>query len=312
MAFKYIFGPVMSGRLGLSLGLDLLGKNICSMDCAYCEVGATTNLTLERRAWVPAEAILDELSRWAGLGRDTEYVTLGGSGEPTLNAEMGDVIRGVRRILPGRPVAVLTNASTLHLPEVRQELCLADVVLPSLDSLVPQEMRRLNRCVSGVDPQSVARGLLDFRQEFSGSIFLEVLLAAGYNDSEENLNKLKEFIPTLDPDRVDVVTLSRPGTLDSARAVDQDTLARWRSALHAQQPHDLRAKARERELPSGEACAAIRSSLARRPQTVLQLAGGIGLCPAQVRRELDHLDQQGELVIREGAGGPYYSIRRAD
>ncbi|MGE4292106.1 MAG: radical SAM protein [Desulfovibrio sp.] len=312
MAFTYIFGPVMSGRLGLSLGLDLLREKICSMDCAYCEVGATSTLTLERRAWVPAQDILDELTQWAAQDRDTEYVTLGGSGEPTLNTEFGAVIRGVREILPGKPVAVLTNSTLMHLPEVRRDLCLADVVLPSLDTLVPQEMRRLNRCVPGLGPQTIAQGLLDFRQEFSGAIFLEVLLARGYNDSEENLRLLSEFVPRLDPDRVDVVTLSRPGTLDSAKAVDAATLERWRSALGAFDSHDLRAEARVRELPLEEAVEAIRSSLARRPQTVLQLAGGLGLDAERIRQGLQILKERDELNAREAEEGPFYSLRRTE
>ncbi|WP_022662242.1 radical SAM protein [Paucidesulfovibrio longus] len=311
MAFTYIFGPVMSGRLGLSLGLDLLREKICSMDCAYCEVGPTSALTLERRAWVPARDILDELAQWAAQGRDTEYVTLGGSGEPTLNTEFGEVIRGVREILPGKPVAVLTNSTLLHVPDVRRDLCLADVVLPSLDTLVPQEMRRLNRCIPGLGPETIVRGLLDFRKEFSGAVFLEILLARGFNDSEENLRLLSEFIPRLDPDRVDVVTLTRPGTLDSARAVDAPTLARWRAALGAHERRNLRAEARERDLPDQEAREALRSSLARRPQTVLQLAGGLGLGPERVRRLLDALVAEDELDAREVEDGLFYSLRRS-
>lgn len=300
----------MSGRLGLSLGLDLLKEKICSMDCAYCEVGATTALTLERRAWVPAGEILEELSRWAALGRETEYVTLGGSGEPTLNTEFGTVIRGIRDILPGKPVAVLTNSSLMHDPDVRRDLCLADVVLPSLDTLVPQEMRRLNRCVPGLDPKIIAQGLLDFRKEFSGAIFLEVLLVRGYNDSEDNLRLLVEFVRDLDPDRVDVVTLSRPGTLEAAQAVDAATLSRWRTALGAQNQRDLRAEARVHDLPMEEAVEAIRSSLARRPQTVLQLAGGLGLHPELVQSGLNALGKHGELEQREAAGDPFYSLRK--
>lgn len=312
MSYTYIFGPVQSGRLGLSLGLDLLGEAICSMDCAYCEVGATSVLTMERRAWVPARVILDELAHWAAQGRETEYVTLGGSGEPTLNTEFGDVIRGVREILPGKPVAVLTNSSLMELPEVRRDLRLADVVLPSLDTLVPQEMRRLNRCAPGLGPENVARGLLEFRREFGGAIFLEILLARGYNDSEENLGLLKEFVPRLDPDRVDVVTLTRPGTLDSARAVDAATMERWRAALGAHARKDLRAEARARDLPLDEAVDAIRSSLARRPQTVLQLAGGLGLDPELTRRGLEALEARGELDVRPAEGGPFYAAHRSE
>ena len=227
--FRYVFGPVMSGRLGRSLGLDLLGRRVCSMNCVYCESGPLQTLTLTRKPYVPADELLAELAAWEArrLARGEprpDVVTLGGLGEPTLNSDLPAIIAGVRKILPGVPVAVLTNASLMTDPQVRRELAEADIVLPSLDSLEPGEFGRVNRPHRGVDPAAVARGILEFRGHFGGRLWLEILLVAGVNDSAENLARLTGFCRELGPDRVDVVTLTRPGTEADARAVDTATL----------------------------------------------------------------------------------------
>lgn len=323
MAFRYVFGPVRSGRLGLSLGLDLLGDAICSFDCVYCEVGPTRVLTTQRAAYVPARDILDELSRWRDAAGGPEglpdVVTLGGSGEPCLNSEIGEIIAGVRRILPGVPVAVLTNSAHLADPAVRRDLAGADVVLPSLDTLVPKEMARLNRCAKGLDPQALRDGLLAFRAEFSGRICLEVLLARGYNDSAENLEALRAFIPRLAPDRVDVVTLTRPGTLPGVQPVDAATLDAWRAALGALPAAADAAEQTRREhqqaVPeTGESCPGaedlILASALRRPQTAEQLAYALRLPPGRVREVLETLVRQGKLTELRQDGGSYYSARK--
>lgn len=232
MTYAYVFGPVASSRLGLSLGLDLLGRRICSMDCLYCEVGQTDVHTLERAPWVPAGVILDELAHWAASATTLpDHVTLGGSGEPCLNSDLAAIIAGCRRILPGIPVAVLTNATLLDRADVRADLCLADVVLPSLDSLVEREFRRINRTCEGVTAASVAAGIRTFAQEYTGRIWLEILLVEGINDSTENLDLLHHYVREIAPDRVDVTTLSRPGTWSGARPVSAATLTRWRDTL---------------------------------------------------------------------------------
>lgn len=310
MAYRYVFGPVYSGRLGLSLGLDLLGCKACSMDCVYCEVGATTELTLTRRVYAPARDILRELEDWASRGLETQYVTLGGSGEPCLNTDMGAVIEGVRRILPGKQVAVLTNSTLLPDPEVRRQLLGADAVLPSLDTLVENEFRRINRACPGLSPLDIAEAMLTFRAEYNGRILLEILLAAGYNDSEENLALLKDFVSRLRPDRVDVTTLSRPGTLEAARAVDSETMARWREALGAEaasgQEHH---KADEHDLPLEDVVEMIRASLARRPQTVLHLVAALGVSEHDVTQALKTLEGTGLRTTTDGHE-TYYSLLR--
>jgi wyosine [tRNA(Phe)-imidazoG37] synthetase (radical SAM superfamily) len=308
MAYKYVFGPVMSGRLGRSLGLDLLGDRICSMDCVYCEVGATRKRTCERGAYVPAADILDELSRWKEEGLEPpDMITLGGLGEPCLNSEMEDVILGAKGLFPGTPVAVLTNASLMTDPEVRRELCAADVVLPSLDALVDEEFARVNRPDEAVTPKAVAEGLLAFRKEFKGKIFLEILLAEGINDSDENLGRLKDFCRRLAPDRVDVVTLTRPGTVKGVRPVDGAVLSRWRLALGGGETRSGGQRAGGgKEMSPERMAAAVTASLNRRPQTAQQLAQALGADLEKVRQAVEALEKTGDVTSRDDRGETFY------
>ncbi len=290
------------------MGLDLLGGRICSMDCVYCEVGATRTLTAERKAYVSARAILDELAAWKDEGLAwPDMITLGGLGEPCLNSEMAEVITGVRKMFPGMSIAVLTNASLMTDESVRQELVLADVVLPSLDSLVADEFNAINRPCKGITPEAVAAGLLEFRKEFKGKIFLEILLAQGINDSNENLDRLKDFCKRLDPDRVDVVTLTRPGTVKGIRPVSGEVTSRWRKALNAGNARTRdRKKAQRQEMTMERATAFIEASLARRPQTVLQLAEALNAEPETIRLAVEALETTGAIKAIQGEGETFY------
>ncbi len=315
-ALRYIFGPVASGRLGLSLGLDLLGARICSFDCLYCEAGPTEALTVSRKPYVPAHRILAELADWKAAGHDApDVLTLGGMGEPTLNTDCGEIIAGARKLFPHVPVAVLTNSSLLSDPDVRADLGRADIVLPSMDTLVAAEYARLNRPHAAVDLAGLRQGLLDFRAGYAGSIFLEVLLAAGINDSDENLELLRQYCRELSPSRVDVVTLSRPGAHAGATAVSAATLARFRQVLGATssasvssvspgEGHGPAALAARRP----EALAAdILASVSRRPQTAAVLAAALGQPLPDVIRALEALLRSGAVRQRREGDAIFYS-----
>ncbi|CCH49584.1 radical SAM protein [Pseudodesulfovibrio piezophilus] len=308
MAYKYVFGPVLSGRLGRSLGLDLLGGRICSMDCVYCEVGATRDLTLFRKPYVPASDILGELAAWKDEGlAPPDMITLGGLGEPSLNSEMPAVIAGARELFPDTDVAVLTNSTLMTDPSVRTELALADVILPSLDSLVKTEFDAVNRPCAGVDPMDVAHGLMAFRQGFKGKIFLEILLVEGVNDTDANLAKLTEFCKRLTPDRVDVVTTTRPGTVRGTRPVDGAILSRWRMQLERGKEKNCPTATSNLEALSLERVTAlVGASLVRRPQTVPQLAGALNVDQTMVRQAVEALVKMGDVVSREDRGETFF------
>ena len=87
MNYKYLVGPIISRRLGVSLGIDLIPSKTCSFDCLYCEIKKTTTKTLERKEWILAKDILLELKDYLDTHKDKkiDYITFSGSGEPTLN-----------------------------------------------------------------------------------------------------------------------------------------------------------------------------------------------------------------------------------
>ena len=303
---RYVFGPVASGRLGLSLGLDLLGARICTFDCLYCEAGATQALTALRKPYVGARHILAELAAWKAAGHDLpDAVTLGGLGEPTLNSDCGEIIAGAKELFPGVPVAVLTNSSLLPDPRVRAELFGADIILPSMDTLVEAEYRQLNRPHPEITLAAMRQGLLDFRAGYGGSIFLEVLLLAGINDTGQNLELLRDFSRELAPTRVDVVTMSRPGAHSGAKAVSREVLARFREALGGTRPpapvaagHGPAALAARR---TDDLAARIAASVARRPQTAGDLAVALDVPVGHVKKALAELERTGK-VRRESSG----------
>ena len=323
MQFKTLYGPVRSGRLGLSLGVDLLGKRICSLDCVYCEVGPTRIHTLERRPYMPARIILDELQAWnRNQMPRPEVITLGGLGEPCLNTELETIISGCRSIFPDIPVAVLTNSTLLHDPAVRKELSAAAIVLPSLDTLVPNEFTRINRPCREVDLENITSGLLDFRAGFSGRIYLEILLNRGINDTPENLALLRDFLPRLRPDRVDVVTMTRPGASPLAEAVEHQTLMAWRTALrgttdaqaNSKQPASIDDQDHIHDLPQNLAQSLatdaqrelVLNSLRRRPQTLDQVREALGLDPAQTRAVFADLTAQGAIQHARELGEDFF------
>ncbi|MDD5233444.1 MAG: radical SAM protein [Syntrophales bacterium] len=155
--FKYVYGPVDSWRLGVSLGIDLLSQDakVCTFDCSYCQLGRTPAYTTERRLYVSTEEILEEM---AGLPEvEEDHITFSGIGEPTLARNLGEAISAVRRIRR-RPVAVLTNASLMFREDVREDLLSANYVIAKLDACSPDSFEEINRPAPGIAYRDVLEG----------------------------------------------------------------------------------------------------------------------------------------------------------
>jgi len=291
---NYLFGPVASRRLGLSLGVDLIPPKTCPLDCIYCEVGRTTLKTLERREYIPAAAIIAELAAYFdACQEEPDYVTLAGSGEPTLNSALGQIIAHLKQ-LTAVPVAVLTNGVLLTDPQVRRELRQADVILPSLDAVTPELFAKINRPAAGVTVDGLIAGLKALRRECNGQIWLEILLLKGLNDTPAELARLKAVIQDLQPDEVHLNTAVRPVVEDYALAVDPEGLAAAAAFLGPQArviaswPHPHHSHI---DLSDADFLA----SLARRPQTAADLAAVLDLPEGEVAKRLHFLEQQGRV-----------------
>lgn len=202
---KYIYGPVNSRRLGLSLGVSVIPHKTCSFDCIYCQLGATSCQTTLQKSWVDAEAVIAEVGAWFDSHHEQakalRYITLAGTGEPTLNTQLGEIIARIQG-MTAIPVAVITNASLFRDPEVRRRIVAADLVVPSLDAADQEIFRKIDRPLEGARLEDIIDGLVAFRNEYSRALWLEIMLVAGVNDSPEHVQKLKAAVERIRPDKV--------------------------------------------------------------------------------------------------------------
>ncbi len=210
---SYVYGPVPSRRLGRSLGIDLVPLKTCTYDCLYCQLGKTTNKTIQRQEWVPPEEVLIELKDH--LPGEHDYITIAGSGEPTLHTGIGSLIKAVKA-MTATAVAVLTNGSLLWLPEVREALCCADLVIVSLDAGEEHLFRLVNRPHPDITFHRMIDGIYEFRRSFSGQYWLEVLLLGGITGLPHPVEQMAEIAGWISPDRVQLNTVVRPPAESSA------------------------------------------------------------------------------------------------
>ncbi len=214
-----IFGPVLSRRLGYSLGLDLLLPKTCNLDCLYCEVGRTVHLTNERGHFVSFDEVIREIKACVHA---IDYLTITGSGEPTLHSNLDELIGRLKAEF-SYPVVLITNSLLLSRPEVRRELLGLDILMPSLDAATQQAFEQINRPQPGTKVEEIVQGLVDFRQSFEGKIWLEILFVKGINDSPEEIHHLKKAIHQIQPDKIQLNTVVRPPAFRD-RAIPLSTL----------------------------------------------------------------------------------------
>jgi len=304
MAYRYLFGPVPSRRLGRSLGIDLVPQKTCTFDCAYCECGRTTVLTLERREYVPTGRVIAELDDCLAKAPDIDYVTFAGSGEPTLHSGIGDIISFIKDRYPRYRVAVLTNGALFVDPDVRAALMRADLVVPSLDAVSEDIFRDINRPSPGITAGQVVAGLVAFSREFPGVIWLEVFIVPGKNDTDEELLRLRDAVAAIAPDRVQVNTLDRPGTDIRVRRASPRTLERARTIIGGNAEVIGAASCEPATAPEMRDVAdMLLATLRRRPCTVADLSRISGLRPAEVTKHLRILEEKGAVEpVREQRG----------
>lgn len=231
---RFIYGPVKSRRLGNSLGLTLTPYKTCSFDCVYCQLGKTTVNTLERQEFFKTEEIISEIRNFlAGVDLKTNpinYITLSGSGEPTLNSKIGEIIQNVKR-LTNIPVAVITNSSLLFLEEVRRELLGADVIMPTLNAATKETFAKICRAHASLNLENIINGLIALRREFKGKIFLEVMLVKDVNDRLKDIEKLKEAINLINPDKIYLVLPERTTCENWVKPPEAKTLNKIKEIL---------------------------------------------------------------------------------
>jgi len=287
----HVFGPVPSRRLGRSLGIDLIPSKTCTYDCLYCQVGRTTQKTVERKIWIPVDEIIAELKD--KLSTKPDYITLSGSGEPTLYSDCGRLIREIKKIT-NIPIAVITNGSLLFMPDVRKDIEDADMVIPSLDAGDEETFKKINRPAAEITFDKMLQGLMDFRNEFAGKYWLEVFIVAGLNDSDEQIDSLAACIEKIKPDRVQLNTVTRPPAEDVG-AVSHQRLEQIAQRIYKNTEVIADFKSDDKTGDFKVKSDDVIEMLKRRPCSAEDIASGLKMSKLEVLKHIEKLIDSGRI-----------------
>lgn len=308
--YKYLFGPVPSRRLGMSLGIDLVPKKVCTLNCVYCEVGKTTKLTTDRMEYIKYDKIIDELQQFMSSKPNIDYITFSGSGEPTLNSRIGEVLAYIKMHYPTTKTAILTCGALLSLPELHSELLEADVILPSLDAGSQSMFEKINRPNPNLNIDTYIKGLIDFRKEYKGQIWLEVFLLKGYNDSLEELDLLKKAILEIKPNIVQLNTLDRPGTVEGLVSMTKDELQQIKDYWFLPNVEIIASVDQRTDVGAYNTDIedTILSTIARRPCTLDDLHQVLGIHVNEINKYLGTLEVNNKIKSTTLDRGVFYEL----
>ena len=308
-----------SRRLGLSCGIDIVPFKVCTLDCVYCQLGKTARTTTERKEYVPIEPVLAELKEALSEGLAADYITIAGSGEPTLNSRLGDLIDSIKK-LTNIPVAILTNGTLLYRQDVRDDCSKADVVMPSLDAGDEQTFQRINRPNSVISIEKLISGQCEFRKVFSGRIWLEVFFVEGINTADEQIAQIKDAIELINPDKVHLNTAVRP-TADlkitrlSAEKLQQiagrlgpksEVVAEFSPACSG-----ILSESKIEDVPGhhfvvNRKTQALLSMLKRRPCSLNDICSGLGIKHNEAIKSISNLQNRGIIQVEEKDGTVFF------
>jgi wyosine [tRNA(Phe)-imidazoG37] synthetase (radical SAM superfamily) len=305
----HIYGPVPSRRLGYSLGVDILPFKTCSLDCIYCQLGTTERKTVRRNNFLDPESILSQIKNVVASGQRIDYITFSGSGEPALNMSIGKLIEEIKKNT-SIPVAILTNSTMLSRKSVRRAFSRADLVIPSLDAATQEIFDRINRPHPSLKIRQIIAGLVEFRRESTGKIWLEVLLVKGVNDSPAHLKKLKKAIAEINPDKIQLNTVVRPPAEKSAHPLSLQELEQIRR-IFGKKAEVVAEFDKIQHMPAYHNLKdAILAMVARRPVTLSDMSKSLGKHKNELMKYCDFLLKEGKirLVIHEGK--KFYEIQK--
>jgi wyosine [tRNA(Phe)-imidazoG37] synthetase (radical SAM superfamily) len=304
---RYLFGPVPSRRLGRSLGIDLIPPKTCTFDCLFCQVGATSFKSITRKEYVPLADVIKEIDNWIVNDNNADCMTLAGSGEPTLHTGFGDVLEHVKKSTSLRTV-LLTNSSMMHLPEVRDAAAGAHIVKVSLSAWDQESFQNINRPHPDLRFDAIVDGLISFRPIFKGKLWLEVFTMQGINDTEEAMIRIAAIAKRIKPDCIHLNTVVRPPADDTAKPVSVDVLQGFSELFspEAEIIADFRRNTGKVSVPDESAVLAM---IKRRPCTISDIAGSMGMKESAVRGILQDLHNKGIVSKIREEGRMYYAGR---
>jgi wyosine [tRNA(Phe)-imidazoG37] synthetase (radical SAM superfamily) len=272
-------------------------------------LGRTTHKTTARQEYVPMAELLAELEQKLADGPVPDYVTLAGSGEPTLNERLGQLIEEIKQ-LTYIPIAVLTNGSLLWQPEVQDSLMEADLVLPSLEAGDEFLFQYVNRPHREITFDRMVNGIAEFTRRFSKPVWLEVLLLAGVTGLLSEVEKIAALVRQIQPERVQLNTVARPPSEEFACPVSFNQMQEFANLFDGKaevisEDHQSRSPTIH---PATDAD--ILALLSRRPCTVQGVSAGLGLQVNEAAKRLEALIEAGSVTALRNNRAIFYETAR--
>lgn len=304
---SHIFGPVPSRRLGLSLGIDLVPPKTCTYDCIYCQVGRTTKKTVACQDFFSVQNIVQELSKTL-LSVSPDIITFSGSGEPTLYSKIDKLIAQIKR-LSNKKIALLTNGSLIWRDDVREKISGVDIIMPTITTVFNNTFRIIHRPHTELNISQIIEGLIKLRRQYKGSIYLELFIVVGINDSRKELLAIKDVIRMISPDKIQINTVVRPPSDEKALAVSPQKLREVqdlfgpKAEIIADKPPAPSAGLQKDKITH------ILDMATRRPIRKIDIANTLGIDTGEVQLLIKRLLIKGMLSKYEYLGETYYRGR---
>ncbi len=291
--YKYLFGPVLSRRLGKSLGIDLMPYKTCSLNCIYCECGKTTHLTVSEKEYTPTEKILKEIDTFLSEKPDLDYITFSGSGEPTLHSGLSEIVSFIHKNYPKYRVALLTNGTLFGNKSIRDNVAGIDLIIASFDAATKAVFDKINRPHLKLNLLNIVEGLVDLRKEFCGEYWIEIFIVPGINDNKAEIEKIGQVINLICPDKVQLNSLDRPGTENFVLPADKKTLNRISSILNNSEVITFGNNTFSKEKSGNISRQKILSTIKRRPCTIEEAAKLFSVNEKEIIPYFDFLSKKG-------------------
>jgi wyosine [tRNA(Phe)-imidazoG37] synthetase (radical SAM superfamily) len=306
--YKYIFGPVPSRRLGRSLGVDIVGLKTCTQNCLYCQLGVNGVTTTQRKAYIDVSEVAAELRDKLADGVEADFITISGSGEPTLNSDIGRLIDEIKA-MTDIPVAVITNGTLLNDSQVRVDISRADAVMPSLDAGDEDAFKAMNCPHADLTFKSLVDGLKAFRADYKGQIWLEVFFCEGINTSDDQVENISRIIADISPDKVQINTAVRPTAEKSAIAVSPEKLTEIAGKLgfNAEIIASFPTPAREKNAKADSD--KIIELLKRRPCSIEGMSSSLNVTISSVQEIIEDLLNAATVSPQEKGGVVFYILK---
>ncbi len=308
MKFKYLFGPVPSRRLGLSLGIDVVPYKTCNLNCIYCECGRTTNLINERKEFFNCNEIIKELEIFLEKKPKIDYITFSGAGEPLLYSKIGVIINFLKKNFSDYKIAILTNGTLFFNNSIIEEVKKVDLIIPSLDSANEKTFKKINRPHKDLKLDKIIEGLINLRKNFKKKFYLEVFIIKNLNDSDNEILNLKNVIEKIDPDKIQINTIDRPPAEDFVESVSIKRLNEIKN-FFGEKAEIISFKNKGTNLEKNLNFSTILNCLERRPLTLEDLIEITNFHVNELNKILRELEEEKKITKIKGDRGIFYKLK---